>query len=57
MKRTNIHLTENEIKDLDKISERSELTKAELIRRAIDDFIENYKVYGLTIKGITGVLR
>jgi metal-responsive CopG/Arc/MetJ family transcriptional regulator len=57
MKRTNIHLTEDEIKNLDKISERSELKKAELIRRAVDDFIENYKIYGLTIKGITGVVR
>lgn len=57
MERTNIHLTEEELKDLEEISKHSGLRKAELIRRALDDFIENYKVFGLTIKGVTGVMH
>ena len=57
MERTNIHLTDDELRNLEEISKRSELGRAELIRRAVDEFIENYKVFGLTIKGITGLLK
>jgi metal-responsive CopG/Arc/MetJ family transcriptional regulator len=55
VERTNIHLTDDELKDLGEISKSSELSRAELVRRAVDEFIENYKVFGLTIKGITGL--
>jgi metal-responsive CopG/Arc/MetJ family transcriptional regulator len=57
MERVNIHLTGDEIKNLEEISESSGLRKSELIRRAIDDFVENYKVYGLTVHGVTGLIH
>jgi predicted DNA-binding protein len=55
VERTNIHLTKEELQSLEEISRHSGLRKAELVRRALDDFIENYKVFGLTIKGVTGI--
>jgi Ribbon-helix-helix protein, copG family len=54
MLRVNVHLTDDEIKSLEDISKLSGLRKAELVRRAVDEFIENYKVYGLAIRGVTG---
>ncbi len=40
MKRVNYHLTDSQIKALQKESEKSGLSVAELIRRAVDDWIE-----------------
>ncbi len=54
MERVNVHLTDDEIKSLEDISKLSGLRKAEIIRRAVDEFIENYKVYGIATRGITG---
>lgn len=40
MKRINYHLTENQIKELKKIREKTGLSLAELVRRAIDKYLE-----------------
>jgi predicted DNA-binding protein len=40
MKRVNYHLTETQIKQLKAISKKTGLTVAELIRRAIDEFLK-----------------
>ncbi len=40
MKRTNIHLTEKQIGLLKQLSEETGLTSAELVRRAIDEFLK-----------------
>ena len=39
MKRTNLHLTDLQIKSLRKLSEKTGLTVAELVRRAVDEFL------------------
>ena len=43
MKRTNIHLTDDQIKDLKRESKQTGLTVAELVRRAIDRFLRSVK--------------
>jgi predicted house-cleaning NTP pyrophosphatase (Maf/HAM1 superfamily) len=43
MKRTNLCLTEPQLKDLTEIVEKTELKMAEILRRAIDEYIEKYK--------------
>ena len=43
MKRANIYLTEPSVAQLQAISEKTGLSVAELIRRAIDDFLEKQK--------------
>jgi len=40
MKRVNYHLTLKQIKSLKKLSKETGLSVAELIRRAIDDYLE-----------------
>lgn len=40
MKRVNYHLTEKQLEDLRKASEKSGLSVAELIRRAVDAFLK-----------------
>ncbi|MGA2468733.1 MAG: ribbon-helix-helix domain-containing protein [Thermodesulfobacteriota bacterium] len=39
MKRTNLHLTDLQIKNLRKLSKKTGLTVAELVRRAVDQFL------------------
>lgn len=39
MERTNIHLTEKQLKALNDLVEETGLKRAELIRRAIDEFL------------------
>lgn len=39
MKRTNLHLTDLQIKSLRKLSKKTGLTVAELVRRAVDQFL------------------
>ena len=41
MKRVNFHLTEKQKEGLDKESKRSGLSVAELIRRAVDNFLSS----------------
>ena len=55
MRRINTHLTEDEIKNLDEITDCIGLKRSDLIRRAVDSFIENYRVFGLTVRGFTGL--
>jgi len=43
MKRVDFHLTASQIKNLKKLSKKTGLTVAELIRRAIDKFLEKQK--------------
>lgn len=43
MKRTNIYLTEPSVEKLQTLSEKTGLSVAELIRRAIDDFLKKQK--------------
>jgi Ribbon-helix-helix protein, copG family len=43
MKRVNYHLTEDEIKGLQGLSERIGLSVAEIIRRAIDEYLDKEK--------------
>jgi hypothetical protein len=40
MKRINIHLTSEQIAEIKRLSEKSGLKFAELVRRAVDAFIE-----------------
>ena len=48
MERVNVHLTDGEVKGLKLISHLTGIKKAELIRRAIDDYIERKKWQGVT---------
>lgn len=43
MKRTNIYLTEPSVGKLKALAEKTGLSVAELIRRAIDDFLKKQK--------------
>lgn len=43
MKRTNIHLPEQQLELLKEISEETGLTVAEHIRRAVDEYLEKRK--------------
>ena len=43
MKRVNYHLTNQEIKALRELSQQTGLTVSELIRRAIDEYLESKK--------------
>jgi hypothetical protein len=43
MKRTNLHLTDFQIKSLRKLSKKTGLTLAELVRRAVDQFLLEQK--------------
>ena len=43
MKRTNIYLTEPSVAQLQALSKETGLSVAELIRRAIDDFLKKQK--------------
>ena len=40
MKRFNFYLTENQINQLKTLSKKTGLKKSELVRRAIDDYLE-----------------
>lgn len=40
MKRTNVHLSEPQKKALERLSRKTGLTVAELIRRAVDAYLE-----------------
>jgi predicted DNA-binding protein len=48
MERVNFHLTDGERKGLELLSELTGIKKAELIRRAIDEYIERKKWQGCT---------
>lgn len=52
MERINVHLTENEIAELQSLADNIGISRAEIIRRAVDRFI-NLKID----KGITGILN
>lgn len=39
MKRINIHLTDLQIKELKKLSDNKGISVAEIVRRAIDDYL------------------
>ena len=43
MKRVNYHLTEKQIERLKELSDRTGLTAAELVRRAIDEYVKKQK--------------
>ena len=43
MKRTNIYLTEPSVQKLQAMAKKTGLSVAELIRRAIDDFLKKQK--------------
>ena len=43
MRRTNIYLTEPSVEKLHALAEKTGLSVAELIRRAIDDFLKKQK--------------
>jgi len=43
MKRVNYHLTDKEIEGLEKLSKETGLSKAELIRRAVDKLLTDEK--------------
>lgn len=55
MERLNVHLTDSQIANLKIISDSSGTVRSELIRRAIDEFVEKY-VSGHDC-GITGILK
>jgi len=40
MKRTNIHLTEQQLQRLRKVAKKTGLTVAELVRRAVDEYLK-----------------
>lgn len=40
--RVGFYLTDVEIKNLKKLSEKTDLTVSEIIRRSIDDYLEKY---------------
>jgi predicted DNA-binding protein len=48
MERVNFHLTDGEIRGLKIISELTGVPRAEIIRRAIDDYINRKKFEGFT---------
>jgi metal-responsive CopG/Arc/MetJ family transcriptional regulator len=48
MERVNFHLTDGERKGLELISEITGVKKAELIRRAIDEYIQRKRWEGIT---------
>lgn len=48
MERVNFHLTDGEIHGLQVISKLTGVARAELIRRAIDDYINRKKFEGCT---------
>jgi predicted DNA-binding protein len=48
MERVNFHLTDGELKGLRVISELTGVPKAEIIRRALDDYINRKKFEGFT---------
>lgn len=48
MERVNFYLTEGEVKGIKVISEVSGVKKAEIIRRAIDDYIQRKRWEGFT---------
>lgn len=39
MKRTNVHLPEQQIVKLDKLSKKRGISRAEIVRRAIDSYV------------------
>jgi metal-responsive CopG/Arc/MetJ family transcriptional regulator len=53
MERHNIHLTDSQIANLKIISDSSGTVRSELIRRAIDEFIDKYAITHDC--GVTGV--
>lgn len=48
MERINLHLTEGEIQGLKIISDSSGVPRAEIVRRAVDDYINRKKFEGFT---------
>lgn len=56
MERVNFHLTEDEIQSLEAISDVTGMKKAELIRRAVDQYIDKMRSRGMTgIQDMKGV--
>jgi predicted DNA-binding ribbon-helix-helix protein len=43
LRRTNIYLTDNEVKELGAIAKQTGISVAELIRRILDDWLERQK--------------
>lgn len=55
MDRVNIHLTDSQVEDLRIISEKMGIPRSELVRRAIDQYIESMSNrYNI---GITGIYK
>jgi len=53
MERLNVHLTDSQIANLKIISDSSGMVRSELIRRAVDEFIEKYaRIHDCGITGI-----
>ncbi len=48
MERVNFHLTDGEMKGLQALSEITGVKKAEIIRRAIDEYIQRKRWEGVT---------
>jgi len=49
MKRVNVHLSKPQIVWLDKIAKKADVKKSELIRRAVDQYINQQRnVFGFT---------
>lgn len=48
MERVNFHLTEGEVKGIKVLSEVTGVRKAEIIRRALDEYIQRKKWEGVT---------
>ncbi len=43
MKRVNYHLTEGQIRELQRVCEETGLSVAEIIRRSVDAYLETYE--------------
>jgi len=48
MERVNFHLTDSEINGLNTLSELTGVKKAELLRRAVDEYIQRKRSEGIT---------
>jgi metal-responsive CopG/Arc/MetJ family transcriptional regulator len=43
MERIHLHLTPQQLKDLEKLSKKTGLSRADLLRRAWDDYVKRFK--------------